>query len=67
MSVDFSSLNKLAAKSFNNQKALIKRVLLGKAVNCPDCGSQLALKEHSEGELEVQCDRGCTSILLETS
>lgn len=64
--MDISAFNKKAAKSFNQQKAMIKRVLSGKAVQCPKCQSQLQLCSGTNG-FKVCCDKGCTDIELEAN
>ncbi len=41
--VDFSKLNKITAKSFNDQKAIIKKVMQGREVKCKVCQKILTL------------------------
>ena len=63
--MDFSGLNKATAKSFNQQKNVIKKVLAGQSVLCPSCKQSLSLTEQS-GALIIKCQQGCTDIKLET-
>lgn len=66
--VDFSKLNKLTAKSFNDQKALIKKVLLGRAIKCTTCSQTLVLfPPKNKGEGKICCKNGCTDIELDMS
>lgn len=62
--MDFSSLNKQSANTFNKQKALIKKVLAGKPVNCPTCQQPLVIAPQ-EQQLVITCAKGCTDILLD--
>lgn len=64
--MDISAFNKNAAKSFNQQKALIKRVLSGKSTQCPVCNSALRLLPNDNG-FSVVCGKGCTDIELEAN
>lgn len=64
--MDFSKLNKKFANNFNNQKALLKKLLQGKTVNCETCSKPLTvtLNEHKT-EFLVCCTAGCTQLTLE--
>ncbi|NVK25179.1 MAG: hypothetical protein HWE10_09655 [Gammaproteobacteria bacterium] len=62
--MDFSALNKNAAKSFNQQKSLIKRVLAGKKTQCPTCTTLLTVTPTDEG-LALRCENLCTDISLD--
>jgi phage FluMu protein Com len=62
--MDFSQLTRLSSKQFNQQKNLIKAVLAGKTIACPQCGKQLKLAQVTDG-LSIRCDKGCTDILLD--
>ena len=62
--MDFSSLNKLSANTFNKQKALIKKVLAGKSVSCPTCQQPIAVNQ-VEDRVSIMCAKGCTDILLD--
>ena len=64
--MDISAFNKNAAKSFNQQKSLIKKVLSGKSAQCPVCNSALALLPTESG-FSVACNKGCTDIELEAN
>ncbi|MGI2260143.1 hypothetical protein [Shewanella sp. GXUN23E] len=71
--MDFSQINKLSAKSFNDQKNLIKRIGKGQTVHCADCGQVLQLRvpgknprqQEQEALYGIHCPRGCTDIELE--
>lgn len=63
--IDFSQINKAAAKSFNQQRNVIKRIAKGQTVLCEGCQQPLTLTVLSEGESGVQCTKGCTHINLE--
>jgi RNase P subunit RPR2 len=63
--IDFSQINKNAAKSFNEQRNLIKLLAKGKTVLCEQCQQPLTLTVKSEVESGVQCNKGCTQINLE--
>lgn len=62
----FALLKRSSAKSFNDQKALIKKVMAGRQVNCPHCQQliQLVLPEESETP-GLYCHKGCTNIALD--
>jgi len=64
--MDITAFNKNAAKSFNQQKKLIKKVLSGQSVQCPTCSSTLQLLPASSG-FKVSCGKGCTDIELEAN
>ena len=63
--LDFSAINKSAAKSFNEQRKLIKRIGQGETVLCATCQQPLTLSVSSEGEAGVSCAKACTDISLE--
>ncbi len=64
--MDFHKLNKLTAKSFNDQKAIIKKVMQGKKVLCRDCGQPLRLVLPGGQEAPgIRCPKGCTDIELD--
>ena len=63
--LDFSAINKATAKSFNEQRNLIKRIAKGETVLCAVCRQPLTLSVSSEGEPGVSCEKGCTRIGLE--
>lgn len=67
--LDFSAINKTTAKSFNEQKNLIKRLFKGNSVSCEVCKQPLQLivptDKQACGKYGVFCKRGCTDIELE--
>ena len=63
--MDFSAINKTTAKSFNEQRNLIKRIGKGETVLCSTCQQPLTLSVSSKGEPGVSCQKGCTDISLE--
>lgn len=67
--LDFSAINKTTAKSFNEQKNLIKRLFKGNSVACEVCKQPLQLVVPSDnqtnGKYGVFCKKGCTDIELE--
>ncbi|GIU19175.1 hypothetical protein TUM4644_06570 [Shewanella colwelliana] len=67
--LDFSAINKTTAKSFNDQKNLIKRLFKGNTVMCEACHQPLHLVVPTEkaqtGQYGVFCKKGCTDIQLE--
>lgn len=66
--VDFSALNKLAAKSFNEQKALIKKVMAGRLIMCTTCNQPLELRlPMASDKPGIYCRKGCTNIELDFS
>ncbi|NQZ84068.1 MAG: hypothetical protein HRT52_24005 [Colwellia sp.] len=62
----FSELKKNSAKSFNDQKALIKKVMSGRLIKCKTCGQplQLMLPENSS-QPGIYCQKRCTDISLD--
>ncbi|WP_191602430.1 hypothetical protein [Marinomonas algicola] len=64
--LDFSVMNKETSDSFHRQKAQIKKVLAGKAVNCDRCQQMLLLvPKNREGFAYITCKKGCSNIELE--
>jgi len=63
--LDFSAINKSTAKSFNEQRNLIKKIGKGETVLCATCRLPLTLSVSSQGEPGVSCEKGCTCIALE--
>ena len=65
----FALLHKKSSKSFHQQKALIKQVMAGKAIDCPECGTRLRLTlptgSNSNVATGIKCEKGCTDILLD--
>lgn len=63
--MDFSAINRSTAKSFNEQRNLIKKIGKGETVLCSSCQQPLILSVASESEPSVKCKNGCVSISLE--
>ncbi|MCO7191162.1 MULTISPECIES: hypothetical protein [unclassified Pseudoalteromonas] len=65
--MDFSQLNKARAKSFNDQKALLKKLSKGQTVLCSHCNQPVSLDltgaEGTKGS--AHCAKGCTHIALD--
>lgn len=62
----FKQLQKDSAKSFNDQKALIKKVMAGRDIKCPVCSQSLLLFTPEQSELAgIRCNKGCTDIQLD--
>ena len=62
--MDFSAVNKSAANSFNQQKALIKKVLAGKTVHCNNCKTLISVKAVADSVV-IKCEKNCTDIKLD--
>ncbi|TMO61410.1 hypothetical protein CWC18_11635 [Pseudoalteromonas aurantia] len=65
--MDFSQLNKARAASFNQQKALLKKLGQGKTILCETCRKPLSLDLATQSIKQgvVRCAKGCTHIELE--
>jgi hypothetical protein len=63
--LDFSAINRSSAKSFNEQRNLIKKIGKGETVLCAACQQPLKLSVCRAGEQGVSCEKGCTHIGLE--
>jgi hypothetical protein len=63
--LDFSIINKSSAKSFNEQKSMIKRIGKGQTVLCVTCDKPLQLNVSNTNETGVKCSKGCTKVGLE--
>lgn len=62
----FEQLKKNSAKSFNDQKALIKKVMAGRQIKCQTCGNVLRLVVPEDKSVSgVFCGKGCTDISLD--
>lgn len=66
----FNTLSKKSAKSFNDQKALIKKVLAGRTIPCEVCKKNLAFIDKTEKNGQVipaviRCEKACTDIELD--
>ncbi|ESP91826.1 MULTISPECIES: hypothetical protein [Pseudoalteromonas] len=67
--IDIAQFNKLRARSFNEQRALLKKLSKGQTVLCQTCGNAISLNiAVKEGEKAVaQCAKGCTHIELDVA
>lgn len=63
--LDFSAINKSSAKSFNEQKNIIKKIGKGSTVLCTHCQKPLTLSVSKLGKTGLTCEKGCTDIELE--
>ena len=63
--LDFSTINKSSAKSFNEQKNMIKKIGKGQTILCVTCKQPLQLSVSIDDETGVRCPKGCTSVDLE--
>lgn len=62
----FNALKKMSAKSFNDQKALIKKVLAGREIKCTHCDTLIkAVLPEDKKTTGLYCDKGCTNIALD--
>jgi len=62
----FSQLKKVSAKSFNDQKALIKKVLAGRDIACQHCGTPIrVVLPEDKKTTGLYCAKGCTNIALD--
>lgn len=62
--MDFSSINKSASRSFQQQQKLIKDILMGKSRNCPECNQAITASE--EGGLKLKCPCAHIDIALDS-
>lgn len=64
----FEALKKKSGKSFNEQKALIKKIMQGREVFCEQCNKALLLTlPEDKGVSGIRCAKGCTDIELDMS
>lgn len=62
----FDQLKRQSAKSFNDQKALIKKVLSGREVKCQQCRTIILFSfAHEQKPAQLSCKNGCTNIELD--
>ena len=62
----FSRLKSVSAKSFNDQKALIKKVLAGRDIACKQCGTNIrVILPEDKKTTGLFCAKGCTNIALD--
>ena len=65
---DFSQLQKKSSRSFNDQKALIKKIIAGREIKCPDCGQNIQhFPPETSEQPGIRCTRRCTDIELDFS
>lgn len=65
---NFKQLQKDSARSFNDQKALIKKVISGREIKCDVCRQLLTLNTPESSERPgIRCKKGCTDIELDFS
>ena len=64
----FKQLQKESSRSFNDQKALIKKVIAGRQIKCPQCAQilRLATTENSDRP-GIRFNNVCTDIKLDFS
>ena len=64
----FEQLKKSSARSFNDQKALIKKVMAGRQMKCETCGTAIRLVlPEDKGIAGIYCEKGCTDVALDFS
>jgi len=62
----FNDIKNKSAKSFNEQKTLIKKVMSGRKVQCKKCGGNINLVLPQESDSPgLYCNKGCTNIILD--
>jgi hypothetical protein len=62
----FERLKSVSAKSFNDQKALIKKVLAGRDITCQQCGTPIkVILPEDKKNTGLFCAKGCTNIALD--
>ncbi len=62
----FQRLKNDSAKSFNDQKALIKKVLAGRDIACQQCGTAIrVVLPEDKKTTGLFCAKGCTNIVLD--
>jgi hypothetical protein len=62
----FQRLKSDSAKSFNDQKALIKKVLAGRDIACQQCGTSIrVVLPEDKKTTGLFCAKGCTNIVLD--
>tara|TARA_B110001452_G_scaffold52173_1_gene39761 strand:+ start:39 stop:254 length:216 start_codon:yes stop_codon:yes gene_type:complete len=61
-----TDIQKISKKSFNDQKALIKKVLAGREMRCQLCNQVIGfLPMNDEQPARIQCAKRCTDIELD--
>ena len=72
----FKKISSLSAKSFNDQKAMIKKVLAGREIHCKTCKAILKFSLPAETDFNntdsnepsrgrIYCGKGCTDLALD--
>ena len=67
----FSELQKASKNSFNEQKKLVKKVMAGQEVLCPQCKKPISLiipedcSVDNNAKSGVRCKKGCTELQLD--
>jgi hypothetical protein len=62
----FARLKSVSAKSFNDQKTLIKKVLAGRNIACKQCGTPIRVTLPEDKKTTgLYCANGCTNIALD--
>jgi len=62
----FSALQKASKESFFQQKKIVKKMMTGQVVICPECQQPLKLFTPEEGSMSgIRCSKGCTDIQLD--
>ncbi|REL32155.1 hypothetical protein [Thalassotalea euphylliae] len=62
------ALQKNSKRSYNDQKAIIKKVLAGRAVSCKVCHQPIMFNMANQNQpAKVCCAQGCTDIELDIS
>lgn len=60
------AFNKKSADGFHQQKHFIKKVLIGKVTQCPQCNQQLQVQLPDKNKLgHIICAKKCTDIQFE--
>ena len=63
-----TTLNKRTSKTYNDQKAMIKKVMQGRIINCQKCKQPLHLDaptKVNDSRGKLACKNGCTDIELD--
>lgn len=64
----FKHIQKQSSRSFNAQKALIKKVFAGREIKCESCHNILSLITPEQSDNPgIKCAKGCTDIALDFS
>jgi hypothetical protein len=64
--MDFRALQSKQKEAFNEHRALVKKVLKGRQVNCKTCNKPLVAQVIvDQKKIEIKCQKGCTDLLLD--